>query len=167
MILTGWGSVFQFLVCWEFISWIDIYHAVAQSYPTIWDTMDASFQASLFFNISWSLFKLTSTNWWCHPTISSFVIPFSSCLQSCAASGSFPVSRLFSSEGQSIGISASASVLPVNIQSRFSLGLIDLISLQSKGLSRVFSSTTVWKRQLSFVRYFFCIYLNNHVVFLS
>ena len=74
---------------------------------------------------------------WCHPTISSSVVPFSSCLQSFPAPGSFPMSQLFTSGGQSIGASASASVLPVNIQGWFPLGLIGLISLQSKGLSRV------------------------------
>ena len=84
---------------------------------------------------------------WCHPTISSSVAPFSSCPQSFPRSGSFPTSRLFTSGGQSIGASASASVLPVNIQDWFPLGLIDLFSLQSKGLSRVFSSTMVWKHQ--------------------
>ena len=78
---------------------------------------------------------------WCHPTISSSVLPFSSCLQSFPASGSFPISRLFASGSQSIGALASASVLPMNIQDWFPLGLIGLISLQSKGLSRVFSST--------------------------
>ena len=82
-----------------------------------------------------------------HPTISSSVIPFSSCLQSFPASRSFPVSQFFTLGGQSIGVSASASVLPVNIQDWFPLGLTSLISLQSKGLSRVFSSTTVWKHQ--------------------
>ena len=85
---------------------------------------------------------------WCHPTISSFVIPFSSCPQSFPASGSFPVSQFFASDGQSIGASASVSVLPVNIQGCFPLGLTGLISLLSKGLLKVFSSTTVWKHQL-------------------
>ena len=80
---------------------------------------------------------------WCHPTVSSSVIPFSSCLQSFPASGSFPVSQLFASGGQSIGASASASVLLMNIQDWFPLGLTGLISLLSKGLFRVFSSTTV------------------------
>ena len=75
---------------------------------------------------------------WCHPAISSSVIPFSH-LQSFPASGSFPVSQFFTSGGQSIGVSASASVLPMNIQDWFSLGLTGWISLQSKGLSRVFS----------------------------
>ena len=84
---------------------------------------------------------------WCHPTISSFVIPFSSCLQSFPATGSFLMSQLFTSGGWSIGVSASASVLPMNIQDWFPSGLIGLISLQSKGLLRVFSNTTVWKHQ--------------------
>ena len=82
---------------------------------------------------------------WRHPTISSSVIPFSACLQSCPASGSFPVSQFFASGGQSIG--ASASVLPMNVQEWFPLGLTGLISLQSKGLSTVFSNTTVQKHQ--------------------
>ena len=80
---------------------------------------------------------------WCHPTISSSVAPFSSCLQSYPASGSFPVSQFCASGGQSIG--ASASVIPMNIQDWFALGLTDLISLQSKGPSRVFSNTTAQK----------------------
>ena len=83
----------------------------------------------------------------CHPTISSCVIPFSSCLQSFPASGSFSVSQFFASGSQSIGVSASTSVLPVNIQDWFPLGLTSLIYLQSKGLSRVFSNTTVQKHQ--------------------
>ena len=81
---------------------------------------------------------------WCHPTISSSVVPFSSCLQSFPASGSFPMSQFFASGGQSIGVSASASVLPTNIQDWFPLGCSGWISLQSKGLSRVFSNTTVF-----------------------
>ena len=88
------------------------------------------------------------SSWWCHPTISSSAVPFSSCLQSFPASGSFPVSRLFASCGQSIGASAPGLVLPMNIQGWFPLGLIGLISLQSKGLSRVFSNTTVQKHQV-------------------
>ena len=87
---------------------------------------------------------------WRHPAISSSVIPFSSCLQSFPASGSFPVSQFFSSGGQSIGASASASVLPMNIQGWFPLGLTGLISLQSKGLLRAFSSTTVQKHHSKF-----------------
>ena len=84
---------------------------------------------------------------WCHPTISSSVIPFSSCLQSFPASGSFQMSQFFTSGGQSFGVSASALVLPMNIQDRFPLRWTGWISLQSKGLSRVFSNTTVQKRQ--------------------
>ena len=102
-----------------------------------------------------------SSRWW-HPTISSSVTPSSSCLQSFPASGSFPVSQLFTSGGQSIGASASASVLPVNIQGWFPLRLTGWTSLQSKGLSRVFSSTTVGKHQ------FFCAQLslwsNSHIL---
>ena len=86
-------------------------------------------------------------NWWCHPTISSFVITFVSCLQSFPASGSFPMSQCFASGGQSIGVSASTSVLLMNIQDWFTLGWTDWISLQFKGLSRVFSNTTVQKHQ--------------------
>ena len=83
---------------------------------------------------------------WCHPTISSSVIP-SSHLQLFAATGSFQMSQLFASGGQRIGVSASASVLPMDIQDWFPLGWIGWISLQSKGLSRVFSNTTVQKHQ--------------------
>ena len=86
---------------------------------------------------------------WCHPAISSSVIPFSSCPRSFPASGSFPVSQLFAPGGQSIGVSALASVLPTNTQDWSSLEWTGWISLQSKGLSRVFSSTTVQKHQLS------------------
>ena len=82
---------------------------------------------------------------WCHPTISSSVIPFSSCIQSFPISGSFQMSQLFESASHSIG--APASVLPVNIQGWFPSGLVGLISLLFKGFSRVFSSTTVWKHQ--------------------
>ena len=84
---------------------------------------------------------------WCHPTISSSVVPLSSRLQSFPASGSFLMSQFFTSGGQSIGVSASTLVLPMHIQSWFPLGLTGWISLQSKGLSRVFSNTTVQKHQ--------------------
>ena len=86
-------------------------------------------------------------SWGCHPTISSSVIPFCSCLQTFPASGSFPMSRFFASGGQRIGVSASASVFPMNIQDWFPLGWTGWISWQSKGLSRVFSNTTVQKHQ--------------------
>ena len=97
-------------------------------------------KAALSFTISQSLLKLPLSQW-CHPTISSCVIPFSSCLQSFPALGSFPVSQFFASGGQSIGTSASASVLPMNIQDWSPLGWTGWISLQSKGLSRVFSTS--------------------------
>ena len=84
---------------------------------------------------------------WCHPTIQSTVIPFSSCVQSFPASGSFQISQFFTSGGQSIRVSASASVLPMNIQDWFPLRWTGWISSQSKGLSRVFSNTTVQKHQ--------------------
>ena len=84
---------------------------------------------------------------WCHPTISSSVVPFSFCLQSFPASGSFPVSQFFTSGGQSIGALASASVLPGNIQDWFALGWTGWISFQSKGLPRIFFNTTVQKYQ--------------------
>ena len=84
---------------------------------------------------------------WCHPTISSSVVPLSSCPQSFPASGTFPVSWLFPSGGQTIAASASASILPMNTQGWFPLGWTGLISLLSKGCSRVFSNTTVQKHQ--------------------
>ena len=87
------------------------------------------------------------SSWWCHPAISSCVIPFSFCLQSFLVSGSFQRSRFFTSGHQSFRASDSASVLPMNIQDWFVLGLNGLISLQSKGLSRVFSNITVQKHQ--------------------
>ena len=85
--------------------------------------------------------------WWCYPTISSSVIPFSSCPRSFQASGSFPMSQLSTSGGQSIGVSGSTSVPPMNTQDWFPLGCTGWISLQFKGFSRVFSNTTVQKHQ--------------------
>ena len=100
-------------------------------------------------------------SWWCPPTISSSVVPFSSRLQSSPTSESFPRSQFFASDGQSIGVSASASVFPVNTQDWFPLGWTGCIFLLSKGLSRVFSNTTVQKHQ------FFCnqlsLWSNSHI----
>ena len=107
----------------------------------------AALQASLSITNSWSLLKPCPLSQWCHPTISSSVVPFSSCLQSCPALRSFPMSQSFISGSQSTGVSASASVLPMNIQDRFPLGWIGWISLQSEGLSRVFSNSTVQRHQ--------------------
>ena len=95
----------------------------------------------------WACSNSCPSSWWCHAIISSSVVPFSSCFQSFPASGFFPMSQFFKSGGQSIGASASASVLLMTIQGWFPLGWTSLISLLSKGLSRVFSSTTVWKLQ--------------------
>ena len=98
---------------------------------------------------------------WCHPTISSSVFPFSSCPQSFPALVSFQMSRLFTSGGQSIGVSASKSVLPMNIQGWFPLGIDWFHLLQSKGLSRVFSSTTVQKHQFFGTQ--LCLQSNSHI----
>ena len=118
----------------------------------------AARQASLSFTISQRVCSDSCPlSWWCHPTISSSVIPFS-CLQSFPASGSFQMSQFCASGGLSTG--ASASVLPVNIKGWFPLGLTGLISLLSKGL-RIFSITTIWKHQ------FFCtqpsLWSNSHI----
>ena len=107
----------------------------------------ASHQAYLSVTNSQSFLKLMSLSQWCHLTISSFVSPFSSCLHSFPVSGSFPMSQLFSSGGQSLGASASASVLPMNIQGWFPLEMTGLITLLSKGLSRVLCSTAIQKQQ--------------------
>ena len=91
------------------------------------------------------------SSWWCHPAISSSVIPFSSCLQSLPASGLFPMSQLFAWGGQSTRVSASASVLPMNTQDWLPLGWSGWTSLQSKGFSRVFSNTSINSLVLSFL----------------
>ena len=114
-----------------------------QSLSRVWlfaTPWTAAHQASLCIASSQNLLNLCPLSRWCHPTISSSVFPFSSCLQSFPASGSFPVSQFFSSGGRSIGVSASASVLPMNIQDWFSSGWTGWSSLQSKGLSRIFST---------------------------
>ena len=98
---------------------------------------------------------------WCHPAISSFVVPFSSCPQSFPASRSFQMSQLFASSGQSIGVSASASVLPMNVQDWSPLGWTSSISLQSKGLSRVFFNTIVQKHQLFCAQLY--LWSNSHI----
>ena len=106
----------------------------------------AARQASLPFTTSWILLKHILLSQRCHPISMSFVVHFSFYIQSFPASGSFQMSQLFTSGGQNIG-SASTSVLPMNIQDWFPLGWTDWISLQSKGLSRVFFNTTVQKHQ--------------------
>ena len=113
-------------------------------FATPWTT---ACQASLSVTNSRSLLKLMSMNRRCHPTISSSVVPFSSCPQSFPALASFQMSQFFASGGQSIGVSALASALPMNVQDWFPLGWTGWISLLSKGLSRVFSNTTLQKHQ--------------------
>ena len=115
-----------------------------QFFVTPWT---AACQASLSITNSWSPPKPIPLSQWCHLTVSSSVIPFSSCPQSFQASGSFEMSQLFASSGQSIGVSASTLVLPMNTQDWSPLGWTGWISLQYKGLSRVFSNTTVQKHQ--------------------
>ena len=107
----------------------------------------AARQGSLSITNSPSSLKLTSVEWWCHPAISSSVVPFSFCPQSLPASESFPISQLFAWGGQSTGVSALASVLPKNTEGWSPLEWTGWISLRSKGLSRVFSNTTVQKPQ--------------------
>ena len=121
-----------------------------QSLSRVWlfvITWTAARQAFLSITNSWSLLKLMSIESWCHPTTSSSVIAIFFHLQSFPASESFPMNQFFTSGGQSIGVSASASVLPMNIQGWFPLGWNGWISLLSRGPSRVFSNTTVQTHQ--------------------
>ena len=161
--MLKWKIRFLGLKCWYLINIILILisifftfsvSSVAQLCPTLCDPMNCSTPS---FPVHHQLQELAQThvhrvhpcpsNSWYHPTISSSVVPFSSCLQSFPASGSFPMSQFFASGGQSIGASVSASVLPMNIQDWFPLGWTGWISLQSKGLSRVFSNTTLQNHQ--------------------
>ena len=115
-----------------------------QLFATQWTTAR---QASLSITNSQSFLNSCPLSRWCHPTIWSSVIPFSSRVQPFPGSGSFPVSQFVASGGQSIGVSASTSVLPMNIQDWFPLGSTGWISLQCKGIWRVISNTTVQKHQ--------------------
>ena len=121
------------------------FSSIPQLCPTLFDPMNRS-TPGLPVHHQLTEFTQTQSRWW-HPTISSSVVPFSSCLQSFPARGSFQISEFFASGGQSIGVSASASVLPMHIQNWSPLERTGWISLQSKGLSRVFSNTTVQKHQ--------------------
>ena len=135
---------------------------VAQLCLTLWDSMDCSTPGPMCPSPSPGAYPNSCPlSKWCHPTISSSIIPFSSCLPSFPASGSFPVSQLFASGGQSIGVSASASVLPMSIHSWFPLGLTGLVSLESKRLSRVLSNTTVQKHQ--FFNTHLSLWSNSHI----
>ena len=131
-------------------------HSVMPDSVTPWTE---ALQASLYFTGVCS--GSCPLNQWCHLTVSFSVSPFSSCLQSLPASGSIPMSQLFTSGGQSTGASAPASGLPMNMQYWFPLGLTGLTSLQSKGLSRVFSSTMVWKHQFFSAQLSLCS--NSHI----
>ena len=142
--------------------WSNQFISVTQSCLILCNPMNRSTQG---LPVHHQLLHTAQTNscpssWWCHPTISFFAIPFS-CLQSFPASGYFPVSLFFSSGGQSIGVSASASALPMNIQDWFPLGMTGLISLQSSGLSRVFSNTTVQKASILQCSVFFMVQFVN------
>ena len=134
-------------LCTPYNSYSVQFSSVPQSCPTLCDPMDCSTPG---LPVHHQLPELTQTHplsQWCHPTISSSVIPFFSCPQSFPASGSFPMSQLFTSGGQSIGVSASTSVFPMNTQDWSPLGWTGWISLKFKGLSRIFSNTTVQKHQ--------------------
>ena len=124
-------------------SWIDFCCSVTKLCPTLCSPVDCGTPG---FSVHHYLPEFAHTQWY-HPTMSASVTLFSSCPQSFTASGSFPVSCLFASGGQCIRASVSASVHPMNIHSWFPLGLTGFICLQSKGLSRVFSSTTIQKHQ--------------------
>ena len=126
------------------LSSVQFSHSVVSDSVIPWT---AAHQASLSITNSWSLLKVTSIESVMPSTTSSTVVPFFCCLQSFLAWGSFPMSQLLAWGGQSIGVSASASVLPMNTQDWSLLGWIGLISLHSKGLSRVFSNTTIQKHQ--------------------
>ena len=131
-----------------FVRW-DVVIVVVQSLSHVWlcaTPWTVAHQAPLFSTTIQSLLKFMPIERWCYLTISASGTPFSFCLQFFPASGSFPVSQLFTSGGSSLDISA--PVLPMNIQGGFPLGLTGLISLQSKGLSKVFSSTTIRKHQV-------------------
>ena len=140
----AWCHSFQGTLCWCLcISSVQLLSCV-RIFETPWTV---ACQASLSITNSGVYSNSCPLSWWGNPITSSSVIPFSSHLQSFPASRSFPMSQLFAWGGQSIGVSASASVLPMNIQDWFPLRWTSWISLQSTGLSRVFSSTTVQKHQ--------------------
>ena len=122
------------------------FSSVTQSCPSLCNPMNHS-TPGLPVHHQLPEFTQTPSSRWCHPAISSSVIHFSSCPQSLSASGSFPMSQLFAWGGQNIGVSALASVLPMNTQDWSPLGWTGWMSLQFKGLSRVFSNTTVQKHQ--------------------
>ena len=150
VLIRGWAEEF----------WVHLSHSVTS------DSLRprglyVAHQASLSITSTWSLLKLMSIKSVMPSNRSSSVIPFSSCLQSFPASGSFQMSQFFASGGQNFGASVSASVLPMSIQYWFPLGLTGLIFLQSKGFSRVFSSTTVQKHQFFSTQ--LSLWSNSHI----
>ena len=146
---TYWEYLYIFLYVWDnsiYIVCTTWFCSVTQLCLTLCDPMDCSTaRLPCPSPAPRACSNSCPSSWWCHPTISSSVAPFPPCPQSFPSSGSFPMSWLFASSGQSIGASASASVLLINIQDWFPSELTGWISLQSKALSRVFSSTTVQK----------------------
>ena len=132
---------------WETLLWGLQFSSVAQSCPTLRPHESQHARPPCPSPTPGVYSNLCPSSQWCHPAISSSVVPFSSCPQSLPASGSFPVSQLFIWGGQSTGVSASASVLPVSTQDWSPLGWTGRISLKSKRLSRVFSNTTIQKHQ--------------------
>ena len=145
---------FQAFHLWRWVGNTSVYKetslqfsSVAQSCPTLCDPMNCITRPPCASPTPGVYTNSCPSSQWCHPAISSSVVPFSSCPQSFPASGSFPMSQLFEWGGQSTGVSASESVLPMNTQDWSPLGWTGWISLQSKGLSRVFSNTTVQKHQ--------------------
>ena len=134
--------------------------AVAQSHPNLCNTMDRSMTGLCPSPSPWACGNSSPLCQWCHPTISSSVVPFSSCLQSFPASGSFLMSQCFESGGWNIGASASASVLPMNIQDWFLLGLIGLVSLQPKELDRTLQHHSL-KASIIWCSAFFMVQLSH------
>ena len=142
-----WPRKFLMPVRLQLVNYSVQFSSVAQSYPTLRPCELQHARPPCLSPTPRVYSDSCPLSWWCHPAISSSVIPFSSCPQSLPASESFPMNQLFAWGDQSIGVSASASVLPMNTQDWFPLGWTGWISLQSNGLSRVFSNTTVQRHQ--------------------
>jgi len=132
-----------------------------QSYLDLCDPMDCSTPGFPVHHQSLELLNSCPLNWWCHPTISSSIVPFSSCHQPFPALESFPMSQFFTSGGQRFVVSASTSVLPMNIQDWYPLGVTGWISLQSKGFSRVFCQHHSSKASILWHLAFFMVQLSH------
>ena len=158
---TNTGITFYIVFPFSSVQFSSVqFSSVIQSHLTLCYPMNRSTSALCPSSTTGVHSNSCPSHWWCHPTISPSVIPFSH-LQSFWASGFLPVTQFFASGGQSIGVSASSSILPMNSQDSFHLGLTDWISLLSKGLSRVFSSTTVQKHQFFGTQ--LSLYSNSHI----